>query len=133
MLVPAPNAEPAQWLVAGLQGFAESVLSLVPAGFPPAVRWSTATGSWKGEQVRWAEIAAANGRRVHPGMQLGALTGSHASVEQGQGGVFDHPPEIGSLPAVSSAGCVNSRPDPGFASAGRRTPCRAVLAVAAAV
>ena len=106
----APNAEPAQWLVAGLHGFGECVLSLVPAGFPrylrvfhPAERLTTAAGSRRAEQVRWAEIAAANGKRVHAGMQLAALTGSDGSVEQGQAGVFDHPPDICSLPQEQAA------------------------------
>jgi hypothetical protein len=31
-------------------------------------------------------------------MQLGALTGSWASLETGQAGVFDAPPKVGSLP-----------------------------------
>jgi hypothetical protein len=101
-LTPAPHWSPANWIVAGLGGFAESVLSLVPAGFEsyvrifhPAVR---AIGH-ELEQVRWAEIAAANGRQAHAGMQLTALTGSFDAYRNGQAGLFDGSPEIGSLPA----------------------------------
>ncbi len=32
-LEPSTDATPADWVVGGLRGFAESVLSLVPAGF----------------------------------------------------------------------------------------------------
>lgn len=35
---PAPDTSAAEWVVAGLRGFAESVLSLVPIGFPVYLR-----------------------------------------------------------------------------------------------
>ena len=103
-LRPALDARPAEWVVAGLRGFAQSVLSLVPAGFPRYVRVFHPAYRPVGEApekrlvpVPWAEIAAANGTRAHAGMQLAGLTGSHAS-ESGQPGVFDAPPDDGSLP-----------------------------------
>jgi hypothetical protein len=37
-LRPAEDASPADWIVADLQTFGESVLSLLPAGFPAYVR-----------------------------------------------------------------------------------------------
>jgi hypothetical protein len=102
---PAVDATPAEWVVAGLRGFAQSVLSLVPAGFPqylrvfhPAYEPVGQGSSKRLVPVSWSEIAAANGTRAHVGMQLGALTGSWASVETGQAGVFDAPPDVGSLP-----------------------------------
>jgi hypothetical protein len=104
-LRPAPDPRPAEWLVAGLRGFAQSVLSLVPGGFAsyvrvfhPAYARVTEASMPRLVPLRWAEIAASNGTRAHPGMQLGNLTRSHASVETGQEGVFDGPPEVGSLP-----------------------------------
>jgi hypothetical protein len=104
-LRPAANAEPAYWVVDGLRGFAQSVLSLVPPGFARYVRiFHPAQRQVAGDTmiptvaVRWSEIAAANGTLAHAGMQLAGLTGSLASAERGQPGVFDYPPEAGSLP-----------------------------------
>ena len=104
-LRPALDARPAEWVIAGLLGFAQSVLSLVPAGFQayvrvfhPAYRSVGEGSSGRLVPVPWAEIAAANGTRVQEAMQLGALTGSWASAETGQAGVFDVPPRVGSLP-----------------------------------
>jgi hypothetical protein len=96
------DVRPAEWVVAGLRGFAESVLSLVPAGFPAYVRvfhpGYRQVGT-KAIPVPWAEIAAANTSYAHSGMQLGALTGNIESRDAPQPGLFDHPPEWGTLPA----------------------------------
>lgn len=48
--------------------------------------------------MRWTKVAAANGTRAHAGMQLCALTGSYHFMNHPQPGVFDHPPQGGSLP-----------------------------------
>src|SRR5579862_3108311 len=76
MLVPAPDPRPADWVVGGLRGFAESVESLVPAGFfsylrlfHPAHRRSRNSN----RPVRWAEVAAANDKSAHVGMQFDVL------------------------------------------------------------
>jgi hypothetical protein len=98
----AVDVRPAEWVVAGLRGFGESVLSLVPAGFPAYVRVFHPGHRQVGTKeipVPWAEIAAANARYAHPGMQLGALTGSYESLHAPQPGLFDHPPQVGALPA----------------------------------
>jgi hypothetical protein len=99
---PVVDAHAADWVVEGLRGFGESVLSLVPAGFSaylrvfhPAYR---AAGSDRAA-VTWAEIASANGLRMHAGVQLGSITGSERFEWEGQPGVFDEPPETGRLPA----------------------------------
>jgi hypothetical protein len=102
-LQPGANAQAAEWVIAGLRGFGESVLSLVPAGFAAYVRIfhparRQPPGSSELTPVNWHEIAAANGREAHAGMQLAGLTGTLASNEVGQPGVFDHPPAVGSLP-----------------------------------
>jgi hypothetical protein len=102
-LQPAANTQAAEWVIAGLRGFGESVLSLVPAGFAAYVRLfhpahRQPLGSREPAPVSWHEIATANGRDAHAGMQLAGLTGTVASNEVGQPGVFDHPPEVGSLP-----------------------------------
>jgi hypothetical protein len=100
-LSPASDASPAAWIVGSLTTFAESVLSLVPAGFAAYVR--IFHPAYRGTEtstvlVRWAEIAEANGARAHAGMQLPALTGSFRYEENGQPLVFDHPPHEGTLP-----------------------------------
>jgi hypothetical protein len=97
----AVDAHAADWVVEGLRGFAESVLSLVPAGFSdylrvfhPAYRTS---GSDRAP-VTWAQIASANDRHMHAGVQLGSITGSERYEWEGQPGVFDEPPATGNLP-----------------------------------
>jgi hypothetical protein len=95
------DASAADWIVTGLRGFAESVVSLVPDGFAAYVRVFHPAYRGAGAESRpvsWAEIAAANGTHVHAGMQLGALTNNAYSYNHPQPGVFDRPPEVGSLP-----------------------------------
>jgi hypothetical protein len=104
-LTPAADSSAAEWIVAALQTFAESVLSLVPEGFPAyirvfhsAYRFDSA-GRTRRTPIRWAEIAAANGAKAHCGMQLPGLTGYYRYEREGQEGVYDLPPTEGSLPA----------------------------------
>jgi hypothetical protein len=83
-----------------LRGFAESVVSLVPAGFSEYLRIfhpAYRTGGLH-RAVTWAEIARANGTYMHAGVQLGSITGSERYEREGQPGVFDQPPETGNLP-----------------------------------
>ena len=97
----AGDAHTAGWVVAGLRGFAESVLSLVPAGFSEYVRvFHPAYRSVGSDRlaVAWGEIASTNGMRMHAGVQLGSITGSEAYESAGQPGVFDQPPLTGTLP-----------------------------------
>jgi hypothetical protein len=75
--------------------FAESVLSFVPSGFESYVRVFH-PASLDGRPVTWADIAVANGKRAHAGMQLNALTG--LDDRDVQPDVFDWSPEEGSLP-----------------------------------
>jgi hypothetical protein len=97
----AVDVRAADWIVAGLRGFGESVLSLVPACFSEYVRVFHPAYRRAGSDrvaVTWAEIASANGRRMHAGVQLGSITGSERCEWEGQAGVFDQPPETGNLP-----------------------------------
>ena len=90
----------AGWVVAGLRGFGESVLSLVPACFSEYVRVFHPAYRRAGSErvaVTWAEIASANGMRMHSGVQFGSITGSERYEGKGQPGVFDQPPETGNL------------------------------------
>jgi hypothetical protein len=67
-LRPASDGAPASWVQAGIRGFGESVLSLVPDGFPAYVRsFHLARGE------TWAEIAARQGTVVHPRMQFPSI------------------------------------------------------------
>ena len=100
-LAPAPDVAPAGWLVAALRTFGESVLSLLPEGFPVYVRvFHPARRVAGGEQtpVRWAEVAEAMGAAVNPGMQLYGLTRGRERRERPLPGVYDVAPAVGSLP-----------------------------------
>lgn len=100
-LEPAADAAPADWIFTGLPGFAESVLSLVPAGFPAYVRMFHPAYKLAGGRdvaVRWSEIATASGACTHPAMQLSALTGVADHLKP-EAGVFDSPPDVAGLPA----------------------------------
>jgi hypothetical protein len=97
-LIPAPDAQPAEWVAEAFRDFAKSVLSLVPKGFEAYVRVFHPARLRSGEVVTWAEIAAANGREAHAGMQLNALTGIE-SIYGSQPGVFDVHPAVGWLEA----------------------------------
>jgi hypothetical protein len=108
-LVPGPDAAPAAWVVAGVSPFdAYAVSSLVPRGFAgyarvfhPAHRLvdQENEGSQERREVRWADVARANGRRAHPAMEWASLTGDWRFLDEGgQPGLWDEPPARGSLP-----------------------------------
>ena len=95
------DARAAEWVVAGLRGLAGSVLSLEPACYSEYVRVFHPAYRRAGSHrlaVAWAEIASANGMRMHAGVQLGSITGSERYEWDSQPGVFDQPPETGNLP-----------------------------------
>jgi hypothetical protein len=74
----APDASAASWIIAGLRGFAESVLSFVPAGFERYGR--VFHPAWRHEPdtpVLWREVAQANGRLAHRAMQWRSITGEY--------------------------------------------------------
>jgi hypothetical protein len=99
----AADARPADWVVARLGGFAESVLSLVPGGFPEYVRVlhpAYRRHGWQRSTVTWGEIARANGTRMHGNVQIGSITGSERHETHGQPGIFDEPPLTGALPSA---------------------------------
>jgi hypothetical protein len=109
-LKPAYDARAADWIVAAVTTFGESVLSLVPDGFPsyvrvfhPAHRHDPEEPSRRGRPIRWSEIAAANGTEVHPAMQLSGLTGLDPYRADAQPGVYDWKPFEGSLLAELAA------------------------------
>jgi hypothetical protein len=95
------SARQADWVVDGIIGFAESVLSLVPAGFDAYGRIFHPAGVLDGREwksVRWETIAAANDTQAHAGMQLGAIM---KADPWSWGPIPDRSvPEHGNLPAA---------------------------------
>jgi hypothetical protein len=96
----APDASAASWVVEGLHGFAESVLSLVPAGFEAYGRiFHPAWLSDPVKSVSWHQVAEANGRVAHHAMQWESITGSRGFYHgDHQPGIWDQEPMEGSLP-----------------------------------
>ncbi len=99
MLNAASNANAGDWVAAGVRNFDGTVGSIVPAGFDAYARVfhpaSRRMGSSEVE-VRWADVAAGNGRVMHPAAEWGSLTGSWEAHEQP--GLWDQPPRTGELP-----------------------------------
>jgi hypothetical protein len=96
----APGVAPAAWIVEGLHGFAESVLSVVPEGFEAYARiFHPAALGDVPANVRWRDVAAASHRIAHPAMQWPSIAGSlpyRSGVSQP--GVWDEEPEEGCFP-----------------------------------
>jgi len=103
-LTPAPDARAADWVVAELTTFGESVLSVVPAGFETYLRIFHPAYRRRGEAgevaaVSWAEIAKTHGKVAHPGMQLDVITGREWSRNDQPPPDIDDWPEVGSFPS----------------------------------
>ena len=104
-LVRQVDVAPGDWVVAGVHHFEYDVGSLVPVGFEayarvfhPAARGRDLDDAG-GTDVRWSEVAAANGRSAHPLMQWGSITGGWEYLNGAtQPGLWDRPPQDGSLP-----------------------------------
>jgi hypothetical protein len=95
---PEGDATPADWAVRTVAPFGSGVRSLVPPVFEAYARvfHPAVLG---GRPVRWAEVARANARTAHPGMEWAAITGGYRYVyDEVQPGIFDKPPEDGSPP-----------------------------------
>jgi hypothetical protein len=98
----ATDTSPADPIVAGIRGFAESVVSFVPAGFEAYLRLFHPATRADGSTVRWSEMAAATGTAAHPSMQISEFTGdtSWDLDNQALPGVFDTAPSVGTLPVA---------------------------------
>jgi hypothetical protein len=101
MLTPARDARPGSWIVDSLHGFAADAGSVVPPVFEAYVRVFH-PADLRERPVTWAEIARANGRRVHPAMQFHALVPAGSVDEAGnrrapQPDLWDDVPRSGSL------------------------------------
>ncbi|MFD0884429.1 hypothetical protein ACFQ08_07660 [Streptosporangium algeriense] len=105
------DVRPADWAVSAALPFDENTVGcILPPVFAtyarlfhPARRTvddAEQEGSWRdaGQEVPWREVALANGRVPHPGMQWPYITGSWSFVNDEQPGVWNCPPEEGTLP-----------------------------------
>jgi hypothetical protein len=93
----------ADWIVSSVRNFEYDVGSLLPVAFEAYARvLHPAHGDGPAGDdvdVTWAEVAAANGRVAHAGMEWVGITGDWSFMTHGrQAGLWDHPPSIGSLP-----------------------------------
>jgi hypothetical protein len=73
---PSDEVEAADWIRERLHPFARDVGSVVPAGFPAYARIfhpAQTSKHWNPVEVRWSEVAAWTGRKVHPEMQFHAI------------------------------------------------------------
>jgi hypothetical protein len=97
---PEQDVTPAAWVVAGVLPFrAGRVTSLVPVGFAAYARVFHPARAADGSPVRWASVAAANGRTAHPAMEWVGITGDWRYLnEETQAPLWDWWPEEGSLP-----------------------------------
>lgn len=108
-VTPSDAIEAAGWIPGRLNPFAKNVGSIVPTGFEAYVRifhpaWLGAM--YPGIEMRWSEVAAANGRIVHPEMQFQAI----ATLAPGRPGVpisWDYEPRLGLLSAVQARALVD--------------------------
>lgn len=74
-LVPDTRVEEADWYTAALAGFGGRVECVVPRGYPAYARILHRAGRPRSGRVRWAEVAAATGRVLHPLAQFASLAG----------------------------------------------------------
>ncbi len=97
---------PAGWVVDRIHDLGVDVGSVVPEGFDAYVRlFHPAVRYQAGEEVsvRWSEIAAANGRTVHPEMQWPHISGVWEHSGENAPGLWDDEPEVGTLPRSYAA------------------------------
>jgi hypothetical protein len=96
------------WAVEGV-GRWGTVACVVPDRFPayarvfhPAYRLaqsSAEAGSEAGPEVRWGEVAEANGRVAHAAMEWASITGAYRYLwGYGQPGIWEEAPAMGTMP-----------------------------------
>ena len=95
------DLSPADWIIDRVHDFALDVGSVIPEGFDAYARlFHPATRFENDEQVevRWSDVAVANGRTVHPQMQWPNISGTWRSSDPMSSRLWDVEPEVGSLP-----------------------------------
>ena len=120
MLQPVEDASVAQWIVDSIHPFGQDIGSVVPPCFDAYARVFHPAGKGEGDEwttVRWSDIAAANGKVIHPEMQFTSIVPRDCFDEPGlhsrggQRGLWDWAPSEGELPehlAVALAGALVS-------------------------
>lgn len=103
-LTAVPDARAAGWISSRIRSFDHTVGSIVPPGFDAYARVFHPAYVRSGDRevtVRWASVAAANGREMHAAAEWVSITGSwkyqHGST---QPGVWDRAPATGRLPRI---------------------------------
>ncbi|MFJ2034297.1 hypothetical protein [Streptosporangium sp. NPDC087985] len=97
------DVRPADWVVAAVRDFSDNTVGcLVPPVFAAYARVfhpARRTVDGTEEEVSWMQVTRATGRTAHPAMQWPFITGSwRFRSADGQPGIWDDPPEEGSLP-----------------------------------
>jgi hypothetical protein len=97
-LRPASDVHAAYWVLLGVRkkGTEGTVGSLVPAVFEDYARVFRPAMQCGDVEVRWAEVASANGRVMHPAAKWGSLTGSWQLQDQRE--LWDREPRTDELP-----------------------------------
>jgi hypothetical protein len=119
------DSDAAAWVPAALHGFAEGVGSIVPPVFDAYARVFHPPKRIEGTEevpVRWADVAEANGRTMHPAAEWGSIvTGFWTDrYNPAQPGLWDRPPSRGELPHELARRLVailsehTGQPDHGF-------------------
>jgi hypothetical protein len=98
----ARDVHGAAWVLAALRDFDFTVGSIVPPVFEAYARVFHPAWRRTGKNmvaVRWAEVADANGRAMHPAAQWGSIVGSWEGQSSSiQPGGWEWPPSEGELP-----------------------------------
>ncbi|MDP9239521.1 MAG: hypothetical protein M3O55_02630 [Actinomycetota bacterium] len=98
---------PADWVVERVGDFENGVGSVVPEGFEAYARVfhpASRLVDDHEESVTWRQIAEANGRKPHPGMEWTGITGSWKFFhDESQPGLWDVEPHVGSPPVGQAA------------------------------
>jgi hypothetical protein len=95
------DLSPSGWVIDQIHDFATDVGSVIPDGFEAYARlFHPAIRIVDGEEVtvRWSEIAAANGRTVHPEMQWPHISGVWEHSGENSPGLWDLEPDVGTMP-----------------------------------
>ena len=91
----------AAWILSGIRDFNYTVGAIVPPVFHAYARIFHPASHHRDDEVtvRWAEVAEANGREMHPAAEWGSITGSWEFQHRlTQPGIWDSPPSTGELP-----------------------------------
>lgn len=97
---------PSEWIAERIHDFGSDVGSVIPEGFESYVRLLHPAFRYEGGDevlVSWAEIAASNGRIVHPEMQWPHISGVWEHSGETSPGLWDREPDVGTLPRAYAA------------------------------